>query len=265
MPSKAKINELRSKRQRKNTTQLPNTTTGVIDENTAHINNASELWQDIKKRVRDDTDFVSLPDSKKIEIYQKSEFKDFYTNFPIVCRYMICMGQFSMKAFKRFLKKTQNMLKLQQEQRQSRPITEKPKTNSEDEWVKRQADYVRYLWEAYQKSNFSTIEAQRVWQHAYTTLTKEFSDFKDLHKEIEEKLKVDGKTNKSEVVREMLSRVANEEQSFDEKTNEELIIKLNKQVIAQRRRNLLQQIKNDVETMLPTRITRGEVKEPNST
>lgn len=261
MPSKVKINALKSKRQKKgNSNKLPNSKAEVVDENSVHINKAAELWQDIKKRVNDDPSFASLPDSKKIEIYQKSEFKDFYTNFPIVCRYMICMGQFSMKAYKRFLKKTQNMLKLQQEQRQNRPLTEKPKTNSEDEWIKRQADYVRYLWEAYQKSNFSTLEAQRVWQHAYTTLTKEFSDFKDLHKEIEEKLKVDGKANKSEVVREMLSRVANEEQAFDKKTNDALIKKLNKQVIAQRRRKLLKQIKEDVETILPTRISRGTVK-----
>ena len=152
------------------------------------------------------------------------------------------------------------MLQIQQEERKNRSITEKPKNNSEDEWVKRQADYVRYLWEAYQKSNFSTLEAQRVWKHAYTTLKKEFDDFKDLHKDIEEKLKIDGKSNKSEVVREMLGRIANEEQSFDKNTNNKLIEKLNKQVMIQRRRNLLSQIKSDIPTILPTKISRGEVK-----
>lgn len=216
------------------------------------IQMGNKLWNDIKKRVKKDPAFIELNDKEKIEVYQKSEFKDFYISYPIVCRYMICMGQFSTKAFKRFLKKCEAMAKAPQQQ--------KPGHN-EEQWIMRQADYVRYLWESYQKQHFSISEAQNIWKHAYDTLKQEFKEFKDMHKEIEEKLKVDEKYNKSELVKELVQRVANEEQNLDENSTQKLLYNLQVKVKQQRRRNLLAQIKNDVPTILPTRVCRGEVKE----
>ena len=109
MPSNAKLNAIKSKRRKgKKMSKLPNSTNTVTDVNTTQINKANEMWKDLKNRVKSNPKFAELPDSKKIEIYQKSEFKEFYTNFPIVSRYMICMGQFSVNAFRRFLKEDSN-------------------------------------------------------------------------------------------------------------------------------------------------------------
>ena len=49
------------------------------------VDMANKLWNDIKKRVSEDPKFAELPDNGKIEIYQKSEFKDFYIEFPRTC------------------------------------------------------------------------------------------------------------------------------------------------------------------------------------
>lgn len=216
------------------------------------IKQANELWDDLKKRVKDNPEFASLSDSKKIEIYQKSEFKEFYVNFPIVCRYMICMGQFSNKAFHRYLTKCETT---------TQPDVKREKGFAENEWVKRQADYVRYLWESYQKPHFKSSDAQQIWQHSYDTLKKEFDDFRDMHADVEKKLESDGRHNKAEMVKELLTRMSKQEQSLDQDTTTQLIDKLQTQLIQQRRKKLLTQINSDVELIPPTRITQGSRKE----
>lgn len=216
---------------------------------------ATDMWEDLRKRVQADPTFVQLKDAEKVAVYQKTKFKDFYDSFPIVCRYMLCMGQFNDKAFHRFLKKCEAM------QPHKTPNKKRKEGEAEDEWVKRQADYVRYLWESYQKSHFNISDAQNVWQHAYKTLKKEFKDFKDMHADIEKKLEEDGKHNKSEMVKEMLGRIANEEQSLDEGTTKNLIAKLQSQLHTQRRAKMISQINADVDLVRPSRIAKGARKE----
>lgn len=217
------------------------------------LNMANMLWDDIKKRVKDDLKFVDMSDNDKIAVYQKTEFKDFYTQFPIVCRYMICMGQFSGKAFKRYLIKCKN----------AKPdnVKMREKNYSEDQWLMRQADYVRYLWESYQKQHFCQVESKNVWQHAYQTLKKEFEDFKNLHSEIENKLKNDEKNNKTELVKELLHRLATNEQSLNENASKDLLEKLKTQIYEQRKKTLINSIKNSIETIPPTRVSNGSRKE----
>jgi hypothetical protein len=184
------------------------------------IAEANKMWANLKKRIADDPTFVEKPDSEKIDIYQKSEFKDFYINFPIVSRYMICMGQFSNKAFKRFLTKCSK--------------APRNSSNAEDSWIHLQADYIRYLWESYQPPHFKMSDAAAIWQQAYKMLTDEFKDFKKMHKDIEEKLKANDKLNKAEMVRELLKRVANEEQTLDSTATEKLVKRLEAQLAEQK-------------------------------
>jgi hypothetical protein len=206
---------------------------------------ATELWEDIKRRVRETPEFASLKDQEKIDVYQNSKYKDFYVSQPIVCRYMICMGQYSGKAFKRFLMKCESMVGV--------PAS----SDTEDQWVMRQSDYVRYLWESYQKQHFSQAEAQAIWQHAYNTLKKEFTDFKKLHEEIEEKLKREEKNSKVELVRELINRVSSEEQHLDDNSTKQLLQSMQQRAMVQRRRNLINQIDADVDRVRPTTIACG--------
>ena len=130
---------------------------------------ATKMWNDIKTRVTNDPKFVELPDNDKVAIYQNSEYKEFYTEFPIVSRYMVCMGQFSSKALKKYLLKCKNV--------KHDAVKSREKGYTEDQWVQRQADYVRYLWESYQRQHYSPSESTNIWQHAYKTLKQEFKDF----------------------------------------------------------------------------------------
>ena len=215
----------------------------------APLKKASDMWDDLKKRVNEDPKFVELSDNEKIKVYQNTEYKDFYISHPIVCRYMVCMGQFSGKAFKRYLLQCKSM-----EGKKPNSNAENP---SEDQWIQRQADYIKYLWESYQRQHFNQSDAQEIWQNAYQNLSKEFKDFKDMHKNIEEKLKVEDKSNKAELVKEMLKRISNEEQTLDDRTTINLIEKLKEQVMEQRRKKLIDQINADVELIPPTRIAQG--------
>lgn len=215
------------------------------------LNTASRMWDDLKKRVNETPSFAELSDNEKIKIYQDTEYKNFYTEHPIVCRYMVCMGQFSGKAFKRYLLKCKSMSA-------QKPVIDRTVENpSEDRWIQRQADYVKYLWESYQRHHFNPSDAQDIWQNAYNTLSKECKDFKDMHKNIEERLKNENKTNKAELVKEMLTRISSEEQTLDDITTNKLIEKLKAQVMEQRRKKLIDQINSDVELIPPTRIAQG--------
>jgi len=256
MPANAKLQEKINKNKKKNKketgeTFAPNQYEDVskdVDKESMDVQMANKLWGDIKRRVKEDPDFVNMEDMKKVELYQKGEFKDFYTTYPIVSRYMICMGQFSNKAFKRFLDKCKVMAK------EAKP------GEGEDQWIMRQADYVRYLWEAYQKGRFTTKESQNIWKHSYETLKKEFDDFKNMHKETEEKLKKAEKYNKAELVRELTSRVANNEQKLNDDSEKKLLESLRLKLAQQRRKLLLESIKELPRTQ-PSRICRGSVKE----
>ena len=53
---------------------------------------ANNLWNDIKKRIKENPDFIKLTDAEKLSIYQNTDFKEFYNEMPIVGRYMICMS-----------------------------------------------------------------------------------------------------------------------------------------------------------------------------
>jgi hypothetical protein len=212
------------------------------------------LWKDLKKRILETPEFVNLSDDNKLEIYQNNEFKDFYTSYPIVCRYAICMGQYSSKAFKKFLQK----FKIMQEKTRA-----SNKETKMDEWIKCQASYIKFLYQAYSPKSHSERASQMVWQQAYDTLKQEFADFEKMHDEVEERLKKEEKYNKVEMLKEMTSRIANEEQTLSKNSTTQLVDRLKIQVMKQRWNNMISQVKSDVERVQPTCIGRGKVSITN--
>jgi hypothetical protein len=225
------------------------------------LHEANKMWCNLKDRLQVNPDFVNIPDEDKIAIYQK-EFKEFYNEYPIVCRYMICMGQYSHKAMKRYLIKCKNS-QLTREQSQD-------KEYKEDQWVMRRADYVRYLWESYQSQHFSMAEAKQIWQHSYQTLKKEFKDFNVMQQDIEAKLKADNNVNKAQLVKELVKRLADQDnnQNLSDEETQHLLNLLKTKAHEQRRKNMIMQIKSSVDTIAPTRVCMGtnkeEPKEPSS-
>jgi hypothetical protein len=198
------------------------------------LDEAQKLWNAIKKKAKDPK-FVKMDDKKKIEMFSK-EFHAFHKEFPIVSRYIICMGQYSRKAFTRYLIKVQN----------AKFPTTRDKGYMEDQWVRRQADYVRYLWEAYQRGHYNNSEAQAIWQESYQTLKKEFIDFRTLHENIEKDLEVGKKINKGELITELMKRLSSGDQSLDNRSMTELLEVMKIQLFQQRKEKLVAQIKNIV-------------------
>jgi len=208
-----KISQLNTDERKKMYDDVKNGDKVITDPVEKAILDANKLWDDIKQKVKDGDEFCELDDNKKVEYYQGTEFKQFYTTYPIVCRYMICMGQFSTKAFRRFLVKSVNFAK--------QPVS-REKGYNEEQWIQRQADYIRYLWESYQNVHFDKKDSNNIWDHAYKMLKKEFADFRKMHEDISAKLKEDKKLNKKELVKEMIERMSDK----DEELSKELLEKL---------------------------------------
>jgi hypothetical protein len=205
----------------------PQSTKEYVD---SALDEAQKLWVELKKKGKDPK-FVELPDKDKIEMFGV-EFHAFNKEFPIVSRYLICMGQYSNKAFKRYLIKIRGF---------KHPEV-RDKGYMEDQWVRRQADYVRYLWEAYQRGHFNQSEAKSIWQDAYKTLKQEFIDFKSMHDGIEKDLEVNKEKNKGELITELMKRLSSGDQSLDERSMQELVEVMKIQLFQQRKENVTNQI-----------------------
>jgi hypothetical protein len=205
----------------------PQSTKEYIDTALAE---AQKLWVELKKKGRDPK-FVELPDKDKIEMFGV-EFHTFNKEFPIVSRYLICMGQYSSKAFKRYLIKIRGF---------KHPEV-RDKGYMENQWVCRQADYVRYLWEAYQRGHFNQSEAKAIWQDAYKMLKKEFLDFKSMHDGIEQDLEVEKEKSKGELIGELMKRLSSGKQALDERSMKEFVEVMKIQLLQQRKEKVTNQI-----------------------
>jgi hypothetical protein len=166
------------------------------------IRDAEVLWKKIVNTVKENPDIKNWDDNRKIEYFYKDN-KDFYNEFPIVSRYMITMGQYSSKAFRKYLA-------LKALDAKNIPAPENRENGYiEDKWIRREADYVTFLWKAYMKGKRDEKQVKMVWEHAYTSLKKEFTDFRDTYKQTELKIKEEKKINEKELVKEVLSRISN--------------------------------------------------------
>ncbi len=183
------------------------------------ITKANEIWKVVKSYAFTNVEFKELKDQDRLDLFRsKFGYAQFMDEFPIVSRYMMCYGQYSSKAFERMLKKIENVV--------HPPPNERAKNYMEDQWVRRQADYVQYLWESYQKHHQNTAERQYIWTEAYNRLKKEFDDFRDMHKEIEERVKVEKKVLAGQNARELLERLANKQHEISPDEEEILLAQL---------------------------------------
>ncbi len=182
---------------------------------------AEQIWINTQILMKTE-DYKTMSDNDKISLIQK-DFAEFYKNFPIVARYMICLGQYSMKAFKKMLIKCNETKK-----------TDKKESN-EQLWVKRQADYVRFLWEEYQGSNtFNQADSDSIWYQTHDALIKEFEEFRQLHEKAEKKVKSDALKHKKELLYELGERLVSGKQSLDNASTISLLNKLKDKLFKQR-------------------------------
>ncbi len=183
------------------------------------IDKANEIWKAVKAYATTNKEFKELKDQDRLDIFRsKFGYSQFMDEFPIVSRYMMCYGQYSSKAFERMLRKIENVV--------HPPPDARAKNYMEDQWVRRQADYVQYLWESYQKHHQNTAERQYIWSEAYNRLKKEFDDFRNMHKEIEERVKIEKKELAGQNTRELLERLADGQNTLTAGEEEILLAQL---------------------------------------
>lgn len=202
------------------------------------LTEAEQIWINTQILMKTD-DYKTMTDTDKVSLIQK-DFAEFYKNFPIVARYMICLGQYRMKAFRRMLIKC-NETKKPKGQENTKDMNEKL-------WVDRQADYIRFLWEDYQDGNsFDMKDSDDIWTQTHKLLTEEFQQFKDLHDDAEKKIKSDATKHKKELLYEMSSRIISGEQSLTDDTAINLLNKLKAKLFKQRYGSVIKSINTGIQ------------------
>lgn len=210
------------------------------------------MWVAVKKHVKANPDFKDLDDKKKLDFFRVS-FKTEMEEHPIVTRYMICLGQFRAKAFRKMLEKTKRMVHPPPEKRE--------KGYMEDQWIRRQADYVQFLWEEYQRGHYNTAERKWVYQEAYNRLKGEFDDFRDMHKEVEKRVEEEKKSLAGRNVRDLLVRLKSGKQQLSDDEMTFLRHELRSVLIKSNFRVVLKQLKETRAEIEPVCVSQGQGEE----
>jgi hypothetical protein len=200
---------------------------------------AEKLWYHLQTILATNSaEYMRLRDEEKINMF-KNDFDKFYNEFPIVSRYLICHGQYKRKAFEKYLTKCKNTI-LDNDKRMQ------DKKYMQDQWIQRQSDYVRYLWEEYQPHKKNKKESNNIWQQAYSSLTKEFSDFQNMYENTEQKIKKNDIKYKNELLKELIHRTNTSNQKISVDDAKELLSILKEKQIKQRKKKVINEIREVV-------------------
>ena len=186
---------------------------------------AEQVWLNIQASMLTES-YRSAPTEVKIELIQK-DFKEFWKNFPIVARYMVCHDQYSMKAFKKLLISFEKS-------KESSKNKLREKGANEKMWIEGQANYVRFLWEDVQDNIYDQKESDEIWKNAVEALTSEFNQFREMHENVKKKIKSDETKNKKELLHELISRMKKGDQTLDGDANVEFINMMKDKIFKQR-------------------------------
>jgi hypothetical protein len=166
---------------------------------------ARDCWRDVQLELKELPELAKLPDSEKIQYFYKRH-QEFYNNFPIVVRYMVCLNQFRAKAFEKYLRYMDRKI--------SDAEKKLPSFKRANIWVRQQAMYVKYLYEA-NHPHCPVSDAEDVYNHAYSSLLAEFDSFQT--KITDAKKKYADAENKSKIARvRELSAVLNDKSSVED-------------------------------------------------
>lgn len=132
------------------------------------IETANKMWLAYKKKS-DDKEWMKKDPQDKIGYFQSIGFSDFITKFSIPAKYMVMYEEYSRKAFYKYLVRLKTI-----------------GYHSKDDWIDRQADYIKFLWRAYNPKGNSS-EGILIWQESKNKIKKEMEDFEGDYKKAEHK------------------------------------------------------------------------------
>jgi hypothetical protein len=198
------------------------------------------MWTFVKKYVRENPEFIQLEDKKKLETFRNLGYSKMMDDLPIVSKYMICVGQYSAKAHKQVIDKTIKM--------KHPPVDQRSKDYNEDQWVRRQADYVQLMTIDYNKKKHYNIgETKAIWDHVYNVLKGEFDDFKNLHETSDKKIKEQDKDFTSKNLRNLLERIKDGTAELSQDENNQLLELLENISTKKNMKDTLSELQNKVE------------------
>jgi hypothetical protein len=126
----------------------------------AVVKEASTMWIDYKKRIKDDSLFNDMSPQSRFEYYMKT-YIDFTRQWAIITRHISSYGMYNEKAVRLYVNKC---------------ITMPYKTD--EEYCERQADYVKYLY-MYSKNHFPTNKLKEIWTNTKKCLMEELKSSRE--------------------------------------------------------------------------------------
>lgn len=132
------------------------------------VKKADELWA-AYRAAQDDPQWAKKEVTDKISYFQGRGFGDFITKYAIPTRYMVMFGEYNRRAFQRYLLRLKTV-----------------GYRSKEDWIDRQADYVKMLWRAYNPRG-SVKESMDAWQNARQSVKQEMDGFETDYERAKEK------------------------------------------------------------------------------
>lgn len=231
------------------------------EQNLAYtVLHAEKIWTKVKSIKILDLRFNEKTDDEKVADFRKQEDK-FYKDFPIVARYMVCLDTYNRTAFRKFLVKLIASNQKKQQRAYSTGLSGANSEDSEDLWIELQADYVKYLYQEYNKSkHLSQAELRGIWKDTYDLLKKEFGDFRKLYDKKVKQIEEEKKQHNAEMAKEVLGRLTTI-QTVDNDTQYKLYIEMQNTLYLQRANKTLKELLARCERRTDGIEGRGKSKE----
>ena len=192
---------------------------------------------------------------KTLDMFSKKDtYKDFIKEFPIVCNQMLTKDVFNINAFKRMLRSIQHQQSLYNEEKAS------IKGYNHDQWIRRRADYIRYLYEEGRKKKHLSIihsDAERIWNQTYEALKMEKNSFKDEYDDTEQKIKEQLVFDRVFKTKSLLSHVKDGSFVLDEDSAEHLLFKVKLMKRKIKWKKVMRSILTEVKTIEPVCEEKG--------
>lgn len=177
---------------------------------------------DILKKFDNDEEFKNLEIEERYNsIVQMEEYKEFFSKYPLVCRYMVQLQIFNPRAFKKYLRYLNTVKPTEQERVECMGSSDIVNKEKQLLWQNKvYAQYVKFLY--LETNNTHNVqEARRQYQIALDALNKDtkfmFKMYKEGLKKAEEK-----KTKNASELREELRKSFKEEVKKSELDNKPL-------------------------------------------
>lgn len=219
---RSKQNKIKKENELKKSTKTKTDNEAKIKENEERlIGVMSRLWKEIKI-VRKSSKFINSNNEKQLEYFRtERKYGDFMKEFPIVTRYAITEGKYHIRAFKNLLSAIKKQYK------NMPPSEEREKGYMHDQWIRRRADYIKFLYIEFQPRRTRNFDQEKaIWEDAYETLKGETDDFKNKYEEVKQEIEENKKKFKSQNARELLQRLKGGEQKLNDEDTLQLLNKI---------------------------------------